>query len=808
MEPTHKGIWAVHDANMVVSPNATYLPPPPLPANQVLPLASSALQPQWLSTAQFHHPFVCRHMRFDPPFLDCLAYTEKNLPIVGSGTEWVLRTDVRLRWIELENALRKSCSHLSNRCDKSIPLNLDHLYLPSYYGFRYSRSQPEFAREQSWNARQAFYPLFAMLTYLILHTTGNNSARRGWQQILTDEARIPPSLVQSLAFSAVAIMDKSQFPRVGVFINPLFSNHNADYLLWMKYHVPIWIYFGNTIQTFTHAFISQYTPTRETRLEALEVTAGRKKQLGPNAPHIYFPAVEKHSGQRPGETIDMFFSRRASSHAERESKETQMQRTSRLQRRDNAKDFPCPGRHGAIVYEWDKREGEWIRVRKLRSEVETLWEDLPTQFCRYNDFDDEWDICPAFDVNNERPFEDHEDDYNPDARTDPSLLPPPQPPTLLGQSEVYTPNSHLMVAAGPSRRRQQDISLSRADLYDLDLVSQLFVRLGYLGGTDAGILPPTFTLLREDKLRVAVGDTVSPMHISLEKDTVPHLPRVNTFISILSHRFPPSSPSLITQAMPPDMWDLRPGHNLYIKHCVSPHLHAFRLGKYWCLHDSRHSDLQSWRVLFEDPSHVVIVIRTFGNAMPSPSAFALTVARHCAKVGIPFLVAVPQSARSAPPDLGKWIQPLPVSVPHRPFGYIPDITDFLVYEQARDAFLQTPRGCAALSMGGIVWRLAKEALSSREVLSGPCELTSTTVAQEPGVAYKAAILSDDELDFICGMYLVRTRMYLTSNSLVFFMLKPFIPYSHTSPVYRGFVVAQTLDLGCRWAQLSRVDTLL
>jgi len=87
--------------------------------------------------------------------------------------------------------------------------------------------------------------------------------------------------------------------------------------------------------------------------------------------------------------------------------------------------------------------------------------------------------------------------------------------------------------------------------------------------------------------------------------------------------------------------------------------------------------------------------------------------------------------------------------------------DYVVYEQRRHEFMKQPRARAALLHGGLVWRLALHSLGFDvlpSVLEGisregvPFGLMLTIGDQ----TYFDDHLSEEEVDFICGTYYVRT----------------------------------------------------
>ncbi|KAF9488741.1 hypothetical protein BDN71DRAFT_1402836 [Pleurotus eryngii] len=94
-------------------------------------------------------------------------------------------------------------------------------------------------------------------------------------------------------------------------------------------------------------------------------------------------------------------------------------------------------------------------------------------------------------------------------------------------------------------------------------------------------------------------------------------------------------------------------------------------------------------------------------------------------------------------------------------GYQPTRTDYAHYEARRDVFLRTPRGRAAISTGGIIWRLSHNIVDIGDVLAGPTEQATiwTRTAVSDDEAYVDDALNEYELDLIVGNYKVSIGMF-------------------------------------------------
>ena len=139
----------------------------------------------------------------------------------------------------------------------------------------------------------------------------------------------------------------------------------------------------------------------------------------------------------------------------------------------------------------------------------------------------------------------------------------------------------------------------------------------------------------------------------------------------------------------------------------------------------------------------------------------LDIANFLVDHGIPFMTLELLPKTSIPPK---------VHPPHtdsatsllgcRPNKYKFNLADYAAYVTLRDAYLSAnPHGRAALCVGGIVARLAREALPNSAVLAGPSE-AALRGERRVLVSNKEYLCDDDispqVMDLICGVYHVKT----------------------------------------------------
>ncbi|KJA12735.1 hypothetical protein HYPSUDRAFT_100680, partial [Hypholoma sublateritium FD-334 SS-4] len=80
--------------------------------------------------------------------------------------------------------------------------------------------------------------------------------------------------------------------------------------------------------------------------------------------------------------------------------------------------------------------------------------------------------------------------------------------------------------------------------------------------------------------------------------------------------------------------------------------------------------------------------------------------------------------------------------------------DYDEYLRRREILLRSHRGRAALMYGGIVARIARDVLDVNEVLKGP-STQAVTVAVKGAFNIDDDVLSQNDLDIICGVYYVK-----------------------------------------------------
>jgi hypothetical protein len=99
------------------------------------------------------------------------------------------------------------------------------------------------------------------------------------------------------------------------------------------------------------------------------------------------------------------------------------------------------------------------------------------------------------------------------------------------------------------------------------------------------------------------------------------------------------------------------------------------------------------------------------------------------------------------------------SLGYRERGFIFRHTDYTNYEDLRSAFLEEPHARSAIQAGGIVWRLAVEAMGAESALLEPspsAHVFGDVLTSPGGLEFVNDRLTEDEMDLLCGKYCVYT----------------------------------------------------
>ncbi|KAJ7049886.1 hypothetical protein C8F01DRAFT_1001552 [Mycena amicta] len=568
----------------------------------------------------------------------------------------------------------------------------------------------------------------------VLHRESDN-----WQKSVSDRTGLSEAWIALILSASLA----KSVGSVGGFFD--FSNSSREWdpgvtdliglILDLAPSIPLYFYFGQNPQTrfFPHVLrTSGFFPSPddddyidrlegEVKFEWWTVTEDHATRRSIYAPSPRqerlplptppsFPRVDKTSGQRPGESMNQFFERRARDAAATIEKESPSKRQSRLQREQNAQAQPkC--RPKTRVFWWEDVEG--VRIRTPIGADDSIWSAYSVQQRRYNGVYNEWDICSDFGDDNDD--EDSDDDR---------------------MQGVYDTGG-IASWDGPEASPIFTASLAESDVPQITA----FFRFG-------------FTLPESADLPMSQPDTV------LAQDTMERLLGLaGAFDAQLVEFFAQCASVNAYSRIPSQLFDclqssdpLRfPTTLLFHSAELVDNTSAHTKQLYYILSDAANNGEPGHKVLLlRCPITVLEILRRdCGPGIAEVARFLLARGSAfqialCSNETVPRL---PNSKRSAS------------SVGVKPLGFQPEIWQYHTYTAARNAIFEAPGvGRAAMECGGLLARIARPFINEQVILAGPVVdvmRTGCVWDKASGRTYWFDTLTASQLEVICGAHLIR-----------------------------------------------------
>ena len=318
---------------------------------------------------------------------------------------------------------------------------------------------------------------------------------------------------------------------------------------------------------------------------------------------------------------------------------------------------------------------------------------------------------------------------------------------LISQKAPSLPDASMLESS--SSRDEPDLAISAGPL---DLVSHLHLHYGYVSPLP---VPPPDNVSSD-----TWNNVIKPIGLCVGDRNPPPVDFAPSMIRFLQGLQSPALP-------PPDLWDFRPESRLAINRS-SLALQIPKCGDYFIVAAQafRVEHGCKWTIAFDTAFQAVRAYRLLIAQHHSPTSLA----RKLVEEGVSFHTFLPFSQR---PSLA--LAYLETFFPIRIRNYHFDADDYHVYVRKRARLLGSPRGRAALLVGGIVARIALEHLGTDAASFGPSSAVTkgligfTHVAQDGTIFWDDA-LTDDELSVICGGYRSYTGKLSTLEYFAFVLL--------------------------------------
>lgn len=757
-------------------------------------------------------PRECREIRFSSNTYPWLVFAPKKPKFKGrlfgvllcnkhtiEADKWIewrhhacfLKQEIYDEWLSLEVSLGNIAQDLLAYSGVALPLDCAWFPMPSRYNYHHGDYGREKFARSILLARDAFVPLMTICSFAIAMTQQFATDNPPWARRLTDQG-IHPSFIDELKNSQVA--DFSVNSRVGVFIR---SDWDFQPYIdrFVSANVPVWLVWSKPT-SFTHHRMIPYRPTEaqvagarwrphqnglqpkvaappvaETILaETSASSVANGSSIVDDAPQP-FPPLPAQSRQLVGETLKEFFARQHREFEERVANEMPHERARRLNREKVQMKHPMPGRTGPRVFIWDDVDGYLIRKILERKSVEDEWENYTDDQRLYNSVLHEWDMAKEFAPEQEAvdPFEEYQyreymgfpDQDVSDIELAPDsnrmvLDPLPEPATPILTPHTLPPPNFTIVL-DRAYHSLEPVTVLKG-LESLDLV--IYNRYGFLWSHQQTYDPVSvwgFSRPSPDwkKTKRTVCDDTSHWDPRLEWLQDPFSDFVNCFLA--------SDASQVQ--VPSALWDV----------AIENPLHIFRAGhkrslRVWKLEGNIVYNIDigcdrkgKQKADYYDPPYEIIVYDLL-TALECVRRRSLITRRdtvkHLVTTGKAFRTIAEMSTLSA---YGQY----DFATDHCPPGYRkstwkPTLIDFRQYETDREAFLLTPRARAAVTAGGILWRLSVQSIDLEYVMAGPseevCATTSSMKIKGLNGQYFDDELTSDEVDIVCGVYKIYTGM--------------------------------------------------
>ncbi|KAK7015660.1 hypothetical protein R3P38DRAFT_2786602 [Favolaschia claudopus] len=801
-------------------------------------------RPLWIDPKFPYLVLLPRFSPFNGPLFSRLNVNEKTVPIVevtvpGSSfgqfnIRWGLDQKVVDSWLYLESLLRLTLRTMMDLYG-SRPGEAVYTFLSpiSYCYTERNATSHSNAVKIALRSRDAFLPLMAEITVMFILLDARDT--QDWRRRLMNRTKLNWQWIVDLEQSAVGNM---HIDWLGGIMDLTLRKTHMDHHLplharWLlphllgRHRVPLYFFYGNDLplkEPIPDALINLgFVPTQneldylngldgEVVFSRWSATGSKWQSLRNGLPptttpvHLQakgqqsempsasppastpFPAVERDSGQKPGEDIHAF----GLHNEKRAQHESFDARKARLAREQHASGGSAPGKKGARVFIWEEDGGFFIRraahaIAPMRLTVGTNL--LP------------WDLCTALaptEIAEPDNFDDDDGDedyfffHQPPASTDALPALPDVPGRDILEAETGERAYEVLEHAYGLSHEDLCEDASRLPGWSTqDARSIITSRFGFNrefaqshreppGGSDGmrgGAAPHYDEPPAAHAVRATRRLPVALRKLSNEHATAPpssrkmqdkacgwtlgdetwSVPSESGLPALFQHILDAND----LKAIPGNLMDIA-SSNSDLENEWNIDIKVLRLSDRVLFELFPHgSHSSSPSILLESAATVLQVLRSgWGN-----NSDVVTIIRNLVNLGVAFFPGWPR-----PLDYTPLPPPIQPTLGRRHVGYTPTLVDFGVYVERRNSFLRSPRGRVALFYGGIVGRLARLVLTDFEDLAcyDPYEdvlksgVRVEETRDEETVLWHET-LTEDEVGIVCGVYAVETGQKSTAT---------------------------------------------
>lgn len=691
---------------------------------------------------------------------------------------------------------------------------------PRVFGYQKWYNSSENAMACIERSRKWFLVWFGLFSYLVAIAETKEESLRAYPQLRIAEwtKHLQDNGFQQTWIDDILSSDICSFdletPRAGVFIKFRAGSSNQPSLDWYCDHgVPVWYELTKDSPVVPDRFSPRLhvpqtvifeggePPTQPDRDDSFLNQPFTPPGISPSESYILSDPTPGNA-REPELSVPVdansdwksFFATRDAKNAPIIAKEDQLQRQKRLSREKT------PATTSAKIFEWlEDDKGIYRRQAVLGKYKLDIFEGYTKNQMRYDAIRNEWDCCVAFAPNEEAFDDDDDSDFDmyatphdttvkkalphatpegigysagngarendsqndsragsdaPEAPIDSGEVPHVTEDEIFSELLVQTPSdlkamqrptfpledaTDWIPQTLPSIANTLSHNSTPEDLMEEELLQRGYFRYGFAPqGASRNVTP-----LREEKdkknlMQVLGLRWYADRASALERQSLAHL---SDFLGYLGRKGPVSDSD----------WDLGESHTNNVT--LLPRFHSIRVvtvgddGAKLFMFKNDNSSPVPWNLTMTTAAHALMVCRL------DTKWDILDIARFLLGNGIPFqTLQRSDTVQRAPLSSTK-----PLKHPVRPFEYVFMAEDYKSYRNRCEEMLRTPRGRAALMLGGHPWRIAVTTVSLDDVLCGPSgwytDSSKMLVATDPrtGEEYIDDQFTEDEIESLCGM---------------------------------------------------------
>ncbi|KAK7030911.1 hypothetical protein VNI00_013857 [Paramarasmius palmivorus] len=716
------------------------------PKSSLIPQSQRSLSdfqnPRWMFEDTPYLAFIPARNPLASDWLKPLNHTFHTLPVIlDTDGQYILTQSTIDQWESLEVNLHALYNRLIQMTRVPLSPRFRLWPWPRQFGYIRRHKSEAVARHQALASRDAFMALLGVINFFARYFQYHREliAKSDFVDAVFTTEEVIEFIQQDLQLSAVWMNDwrytAFESPYIGAFIDVKEASGCFSYVPVMaRFNIPSALSWGKHDRLANAPRIMDgYIPSREEIAAAMKQAPLVKTST---EVHVDFPSngldsipmppVNQGTGQLPNEHYAQFFKRREASREKYLLSESEDARASRLQREAHAGEDLPPGKRGAVVLYWVYDSGHRIRTFAGRHNYQYYWSRYSHHQRRYDSVRDEWDICTEF-------GDDIEDfDHDKDGSFTPIHI------------DEHSAAVHVPDAA---KKTSTEYSSSLyCQLYEEELQHSVQVstvqdiaryRFGMIANSSTGLSTSPVPWSDVEKL------------VGANKETVTHEFRESfrTFISVFLNE------SDLLSVNWRDTLDLFSSN----EDCVIQKPWPFKITtisspetKYYLLHWG--SDGADFHLAIPDAAAVLEVAR-HGWGHSAKELIPKLIDR-----GIAFRTFIKTCVSTRPRANPRFRSPSYLGFRTKDHKF--ESVDYITYVHHRNRFLHTPRGQAALRLGGIVGRIARSVISwngagpagNAPELRGYGECIVTESDQ-----YWDDHLTEEELDLVCGAYDVQAE---------------------------------------------------